>query len=267
MRKLAFVFLVFFLSSCLKREPISIIPFSPPAVDPVNTSLPNCINSDCNCSDFSTQEEAQAVLNAFPNDPHRLDGDSDGIACESLPSQAIASGSGLNERAVFPQPQITPQPSPSQPAVINNPNIANLPTCNVKAGSVYDGDTLRLNCSGQELKIRFACIDAPETKQAGGIESRDHLRSLLSNSNNQVKVNAITTDRYKRTVAELYTPAGELVQLRQVQDGMVWGYDKYKSDCPSWNAIAQAQQQAQQGKRGLWSGNPTPPWEWRKQGR
>jgi micrococcal nuclease len=41
---------------------------------------------DLDCSDFSTQEEAQAVLDRDPSDPNRLDGtDNDGIACESLP--------------------------------------------------------------------------------------------------------------------------------------------------------------------------------------
>ena len=149
---------------------------------------------------------------------------------------------------------------------VSNLQLSNLPTCNVKPGSVYDGDTLRVFCNGQELKIRFACIDAPETKQVGGIEARDHLRSLLSNSNNQVKVNAITTDRYDRTVAELFFLRGndwQLVQEYQARDGMVWGYDRYKSDCPSWEAIATAQQKAQAANRGLWAGNPSPPWEWR----
>ena len=52
---------------------------------PVQTqSLPNCTNSDCNCSDFKTQAQAQQVLTAFPGDKFRLDGDSDGVACESL---------------------------------------------------------------------------------------------------------------------------------------------------------------------------------------
>jgi micrococcal nuclease len=48
-------------------------------------NLPACTNSDCDCSDFSTQKEAQAVFNAFPGDPYKLDADHDGIACESLP--------------------------------------------------------------------------------------------------------------------------------------------------------------------------------------
>ena len=47
--------------------------------------LPSCITSDCNCSDFSTQNEAQKVFESFPNDKFKLDKDKDGIACESLP--------------------------------------------------------------------------------------------------------------------------------------------------------------------------------------
>lgn len=41
---------------------------------------------DLNCDDFTTQEEAQAVLDADPSDPNGLDADDDGIACEDLPS-------------------------------------------------------------------------------------------------------------------------------------------------------------------------------------
>ncbi|RBI60392.1 nuclease [halophilic archaeon] len=41
-------------------------------------------DGDYDCSSFDTQEQAQAVLDSTPGDPHRLDGDDDGIACESL---------------------------------------------------------------------------------------------------------------------------------------------------------------------------------------
>lgn len=41
---------------------------------------------DRDCSDFDTQEEAQAFFERHqPGDPHNLDGDGDGRACESLP--------------------------------------------------------------------------------------------------------------------------------------------------------------------------------------
>ena len=40
----------------------------------------------CNCSDFATQEDAQAFHTAYdPADVNRLDGDRNGLVCESLP--------------------------------------------------------------------------------------------------------------------------------------------------------------------------------------
>lgn len=40
---------------------------------------------DLDCSDFATQQEAQQTLEADPSDPYGLDGEGDGVACESLP--------------------------------------------------------------------------------------------------------------------------------------------------------------------------------------
>lgn len=41
---------------------------------------------DKDCSDFSTHAQAQAFFKSQgPGDPHRLDGDGDGSACETLP--------------------------------------------------------------------------------------------------------------------------------------------------------------------------------------
>ena len=42
-------------------------------------------NGDYDCSNFDTQAQAQEVLERSSGDPHRLDGDGDGEACESLP--------------------------------------------------------------------------------------------------------------------------------------------------------------------------------------
>lgn len=42
--------------------------------------------SDRDCGDFKTHAEAQAFFSAAgPGDPHKLDSDGDGLACESLP--------------------------------------------------------------------------------------------------------------------------------------------------------------------------------------
>ena len=58
-------------------------PIPPPGCDPHNPHGP-----DCDCVDFSTQRQAQAFFIAAggpDRDPHRLDRDKDGLACESNP--------------------------------------------------------------------------------------------------------------------------------------------------------------------------------------
>ncbi len=51
-----------------------------------------CGDAVYNCDDFTTQSEAQDVYAHCKfgkgNDPHRLDGDNDGVACEGLPAAA-----------------------------------------------------------------------------------------------------------------------------------------------------------------------------------
>ena len=42
--------------------------------------------ADLNCSDFATQQLAQAEYDRDPSDPNGLDRDDDGIACETRPS-------------------------------------------------------------------------------------------------------------------------------------------------------------------------------------
>jgi micrococcal nuclease len=48
------------------------------------SNLPTCVDTDCDCFDFSSQQDAQRVLEAFIGDPHHLDGDGNGMACENL---------------------------------------------------------------------------------------------------------------------------------------------------------------------------------------
>lgn len=46
---------------------------------------PLLVDGDYNCGNFDTQEQAQYVLEETSGDPHRLDADGDGVACETLP--------------------------------------------------------------------------------------------------------------------------------------------------------------------------------------
>lgn len=146
---------------------------------------------------------------------------------------------------------------------------ASLPEYEVVPGSIHDGDTLRVRSSkGEILKVRFACIDAPELKQPMGEESRNHLRSLVNRGGNKVKVQAITVDRYGRTVAQLWNNYG-LIQSQMAIAGMAYGYDQYKKDCPNWEAIESTQAQAQEAKLGVWRlpDGGQRPWDYRKSNR
>lgn len=68
------------LASCGETGPTTPPPSNPPA--PGSPAPPS---GDVNCSDFSSQAEAQAFFDSHgPGDPYGLDSDGDGIACESL---------------------------------------------------------------------------------------------------------------------------------------------------------------------------------------
>jgi endonuclease YncB( thermonuclease family) len=163
----------------------------------------------------------------------------------------------------------------SQSATIQIPNgepdpdpAASLPEYEVVPRSIYDGDTLRVRSPKGEVKVRFACIDAPELNQPLGQESRNYLRSIIKKGNNKVKLQPITTDRYGRTVAQLWNGNG-LIQSQMAIAGMAYGYEQYKKDCPNWSAIESTQAQAQEAKAGVWKlpNGGQRPWDYRKSNR
>ena len=101
----------------------------------------------------------------------------------------------------------------------------------VVIASCYDGDTCT---SSTGEKIRLACIDTPELrgKRAEPVPAktaRDHLRELVVGR--KVNIRRITTDRYGRTVAELFVN-GSNVQQQLVASGYASIYWRYADQCP-----------------------------------
>lgn len=187
-------------------------------------------------------------------------------ALSALPLVAIVvlvyfSFSKAQPVSLLPQNKTTDSSNPDMP-----PNLAEY---EVVEKSVHDGDTLRVRSrSGEVLKVRFACIDAPELKQPLGEESRNYLRSIVAKGNNKVKVQPITVDRYGRTVAQLWNSSG-LIQSQMAVAGMAYFYEQYKKDCPNWVAIESTQAQAQKEKLGVWRlpNGGQRPWDYRKANR
>jgi len=138
--------------------------------------------------------------------------------------------------------------------------------------SVADGDTITVKRDGESKKIRFCGMDANESEQEGGQEAKAYLKKLLDQTEGRVMITPIETDRYKRTVAEVFISlkdgSEEFIQEEMVKAGMARAYPQYISSCPNKDAILKAEQIGKQNRVGIWANpNSIPPWEWRKQHR
>jgi len=124
--------------------------------------------------------------------------------------------------------------------------------------SITDGDTLTVLVGTQQVKVRLAEIDAPESKQPFGQRSKQSLGELCFGKDARLVEQG--HDRYKRTIARVYC-AGIDASREQVRRGMAWVFDRYVMD----RALYVDQEAARAAKRGLWADpKPVPPWEWRR---
>jgi len=140
------------------------------------------------------------------------------------------------------------------------PVQANPRTCDVVR--ISDGDTVRVSRNGNVERIRFCGIDAPEKKQELGKESTNYLKRLLGNG--QVTVVPVETDRFGRTVAELFV-GDRFINAAMVKAGMAYEYRQFSKKCPNKLQIRNAEAIAQRNKVGVWNGgNHQFPWDFRR---
>lgn len=165
--------------------------------------MPSAQAEDRDCGHFSTQAEAQAYFIALggpASDPDRLDGDSDGIACEALPCPCGSASTA----APTPTPTATPAPTATRAPTRRSARIVR----------VIDGDTLRVRLSsGRQITVRLIGIDTPETKrpdapvECGGTPASAYMRRIAFQRNRGRQVTLVSdpsqdaTDRYGRTLA------------------------------------------------------------------
>jgi endonuclease YncB( thermonuclease family) len=127
---------------------------------------------------------------------------------------------------------------------------------------VHDGDTVTcLDEANQQQKIRLAEIDAPEVSQDYGKVSREALAGMVFGKT--IEVVDSGRDRYGRWIGHLYVD-GLDVNRQMVATGNAWHYAAYSKD----QSLAVLQSQAQAQRLGLWAQpDPTPPWEYRANGK
>ena len=114
--------------------------------------------ADRDCSDFSSQAAAQHWFDSHgPGDPAGLDGDGDGVACESNPCPCIKPGGhhhhgGRKHKAA-------------------------------RVVSVTDGDTIEVRQRGRTRDVRLIGIDTPEVSfglECGGRQASKSMKHMLS---------------------------------------------------------------------------------------
>jgi hypothetical protein len=112
---------------------------------------------DLNCGDRDVPNNVKVV----PPDPHRLDGDKDGVGCEGGSSRSGGGGNGNNNDGVG--------------------GSSSASECQGQADcfrgtvtEIVDGDTLDIN----NVRVRLASVNTPERGQNGYTEAIDFLQSI-----------------------------------------------------------------------------------------
>lgn len=136
---------------------------------------------------------------------------------------------------------------------------------------VDDGDTVvALTPDKQQVKVRLANIDAPETGhgacrpgQPFGRNAGDRLAELVKGK--EVGLRCTGHDRYGRAICDVVlgdTTANRIL----VQEGYAWA-NRARREYVRDREVYALEAQARAAKVGLWSATePTPPWQWRHTG-
>jgi len=207
---------------------------------------------DRDCGDFASQAAAQNFfLDAGAGDPHRLDADGDGVACESNPCPCIGRASTApqqfaNTGNTQPQDQTQTQGS-----------AVHRETGNVVR--VVDGDTLVVRLGDRaQASVRMLGIDTPERGRCGAADATANLRRLAPVGSTVHLVSDRTqaaTDRYGRLLRYVQRQGGYGdLSFRQAWDGFTQPYVFGGRPVARHREYVRAIRNARDHARGAWHG-------------
>ena len=97
---------------------------------------------------------------------------------------------------------------------------------------VIDGDSIVVKHDDTLNKIRLRYIDAPESMQIYGKQSKKFLSNLLADKS--VLVSTEYSDRYGRQLADVYIHNEKesiYINAKMIKSGNAWVYKKYRTNC------------------------------------
>jgi endonuclease YncB( thermonuclease family) len=189
---------------------------------------------DLDCSDFSTQAEAQQHLG--PGDPHGLDGDGDGVACESLPCPCSTGGGGGKD-----------EPKKKREIRLKG-----------KVIRVVDGDTIDVRSRHRRVRVRLIGIDTPEVyggAECGGPEASATMKRLAQGRRVQLVTDPTQDkrDRYGRLLAYANVIGGPSLQLAILRKGWAKVYVYAGKPFRRVKPFRRAEDAARAAGHGAWS--------------
>ena len=134
--------------------------------------------------------------------------------------------------------------------------------------------------SGQNISVRFACVDAPEVPHTTaerksrklvdksqfkwGEKAQQRVQQLVEQGGNRVNLTVTDTDRYGRKISEVRLPDGTFIQQVLAQEGLAQVYRPYLKNCPSAAIVEAAEVDAKKRRVGVWRDSKyVSAWEWR----
>jgi endonuclease YncB( thermonuclease family) len=199
---------------------------------------------DKDCGDFASQKSAQIFFlnNGGPlSDPHGLDSEGDGIACESNPAPYYYGTAPLGSGSTtsLPKPTVI-----KQKAVVTR---------------VVDGDTIDVRLgSGKTRRVRLIGIDTPEVYggvECGGKKASASMRRLTPPGTAVVLVSDPTQDKVDRygRLLRYVMKSGRDMNRAQVNRGWATVYVYNDNPFKRVGGFRKSQRAATANGRGIWS--------------
>jgi endonuclease YncB( thermonuclease family) len=192
--------------------------------------------ADKDCSDFPNQAQAQHFFENHNSseDPHNLDGDGDGKACETLPCPCASPGGGEG----------------------GGQHGGGKKSKKARIISVTDGDTVKVSIKGRTRDVRLIGIDTPEVYggvECGGKQASRSMKRMLD-AGDRVKLirdrSQDYRDRYGRLL-RCVKRKGRDVGKRQVRKGWAKPY-VYEYPFKRLRSYRRAKRMAKAADRGVW---------------
>lgn len=129
---------------------------------------------------------------------------------------------------------------------------------------IIDGDTIMVEIGGQEYRLRYIGIDAPETVKENtpvewmGPEASAANKALVKGKTVYLEKDISETDRYGRLLRYVFLADGTFVNGELVRQGYAQAIT-YPPDVKYQDHLRALQREARNAGRGLWQPTPDDP--------